>query len=104
MSAESVIAALYHTKVTKVATIKETKIFRSNDNCSYLVTFGTYLKWETALRKALECVQASSKVKEASSVHLCLVLAVCNGEMSFGDQKQIEGALEYIGVKVFFVK
>lgn len=104
VSAESVVKSVFNAVATKVATIKETAILRDATSQIYLVTSGTFLKWETALRKTLECVESNSKVKDATTIHLCLVLVVSNGEMSFGDQKQIEGALGYIGVKVFFVR
>ena len=78
---------------------------RSNNNDVFLLQSGTVLKWETALRKLLECVVANPQISNtARSVKLCLVLVVHNGEMSFGDQTQIESAQDYIGVKVFFVK
>lgn len=100
-----VVQAVYGETADVVGQIQATSILRSNNSDVFLLQSGTVLKWETALRKLLECVVANPQISNtARSVKLCLVLVVHNGEMSFGDQTQIESALDYIGVKVFFVK
>ena len=66
---------------------------------------GTYLKWETALRKLLECVASVDLLQDnTKSANLCLVLTVSNGEITLADQVHLQKALDYIGVKVFLVK
>ncbi len=105
ISLETVIRNLFNTEAHSVGKINSTHIYRSEENDVYLIQSGTYLKWETALRKLLECVAANDNIQnQANSVHLCLLLAVSCGEMSFGDQSQLEKALKYIGVRVFFAK
>ena len=105
ISLEDVIESIYGESAKPVGTIKGTHIYRDENNSIYLIHLGTYLKWETALRKLLECVACNTQITEqAQTVHLCLVLAVSNGEMSFGDRQQIERALNYINVKVYFAR
>ena len=105
VSLETVIDRVYGVSAKSVGSINGTHIYRSDDNSIYLINLGTYLKWETALRKLLECVACNTHITEqAKSVNLCLLLAVSNGEMSFGDQQQIERALHYINVKVYFAR
>ncbi len=105
ISLSTVVQKLYKVDATEVGTISSTHIYRSADNRIYLIQSGTYLKWETALRKILECVASNDQIRDhANSVHLCLLLAVSCGEMSFGDQEQLQNALDYIGVKVYFAK
>jgi hypothetical protein len=71
----------------------------------YIVQAGTLLKWETALRKVLECVAGTPSLYEnRESTEMCLMLAVTNDELSYGDQRQIETALDLVGVKVYFAK
>lgn len=105
VSFDSVIQRTFGVDAQPVGRIKEARIYRDQDNHAYLLHSGTYLKWETALRKLLECIASNPQLDDNSQeVHLCLVLAVSNGEMSFGDQEQIQKALQYIGVRVYFVR
>ncbi len=102
---ETVIKSVFMTDAAAVGKVNSTYIYRNSANDIFLVQSGTYLKWETALRKLLECVASNDQIEtQANSVKLCLVLAVSAGEMSFGDQQQLEKALSYIGVRVYFAK
>ena len=102
---ETVIQRVYHVEASEVGKVNQTCIYRSESNDAFLVHTGTYLKWETALRKLLECVAANDNILEqANSVSLCLLLTVGNGEMTHSDQMQLEKALAYIGVKVYFAR
>lgn len=105
VSFDSVIQRTFGVDAYFVGSIKGAHIYRDQDNHVYLLHSGTYLKWETALRKLLECVASNPHLgNNSKEVHLCLVLAVSNGEMSLGDKEQIQNALEYIGVRVYFVR
>ena len=104
ISLESVVLQVYHMEAGEVGKSGQTSIYRSASNDLFLIHTGTYLKWETALRKLLECVAANDKISEANSVNLCLLLTVSSGEMTFADQQQLEKALDYIGVKVYFAR
>lgn len=103
ISLEDVIRQVYHVEAKEIGKANQTCVYRSESNDAYLIHSGTYLKWETALRKLLECVAATNSIsEEANTINLCLLLSVCNGEMTLADQKQLEKALDYIGVKVYF--
>ena len=105
ISLEAVIQQIYHVDAKEIGKVKQTCVYRSNANDIYLIHTGTYLKWETALRKLLECVAATDSIVErANTVSLCLLLSVGIGEMTLADEKQLEKALEYIGVRVYFAR
>lgn len=105
ISLETVIQQVFHVEAKEVGKINQTSIYRSGSNDAYLIHTGTYLKWETALRKLLECVAANDNIaNQANTVSLCLLLSVGIGEMTLADEQQLVKALEYIGVKVFFAR
>lgn len=105
ISIESVIQQVYHVEAKEIGKVNHTCVYRSESNDIFLIHTGTYLKWETALRKLLECVASADGLSEkANTVSLCLLLTVGIGEMTLADQKQLEKALEYIGVKVCFAR
>ena len=105
ISLKEVIKRVYGVSADQVGKVNNTQIYRTEDNMVILINSGTFLKWETALRKLLESVACNPQITDcASSVNLCLLLAVSDGEMSFGDQQQIERALGYINVKVYFAQ
>ena len=100
-----VVLSVFAIETDFVGRLGETSICRSCSNAIYLVQTGTLLKWETALRKVLECVAAHPHLSEnSSSLEMCLLLVVTNDELSYGDRQQIEVALGFIGVKVFFAQ
>ena len=78
-------------------------IFHSEPNEFYVVGKGTVLKWETALRKALEYVVRANNDIKTASIHICLLLAVMNDDMTQADKEQIAEALTRVGVEVFFL-
>ena len=105
VSLPSIVYDLYGSAAAEIGVALDTHILRDSNDVIYAIHFGTYLKWETALRKLLEYVVSNECAQEAKDqMKLCLVLTVASGEMSFGDQQQVEEALDYIGVKVFFIK
>ena len=98
-----VVKRLYGADAEQVGKQDTISIYRSADDRIFLIQSGTYMKWETALRKLLEWVAANEQLyNQAKRVDLCLLLVVNNGEMSFGDRQLIEKALDYIAVKVYF--
>lgn len=101
----NVVSSVFNIKTNFVGRLGETSICRSGNNTIYLVQTGTLLKWETALRKVLECLAANPHLSEkSSSLEMCLLLVVTNDELSYGDKHQIEIALGFIGVKVCFTQ
>lgn len=81
---------------------KPVSICRGSNNEFYVLSTGTYLKWETALRKAVEFVAASEKLCNAR-VHICLGLVVINDDITIGDKKAIEDELTIVNAKAFFI-
>ena len=69
-----------------------------------IVTGGTLLKWETALRKALEFIsKAPNLPPNDTKLNVLIVLATSGRSMTEGDRKLLVDALEFIGVKVALV-
>lgn len=81
---------------------KPVAVCRGADNEVYVLSVGTYLKWETALRKALEHIASMESIHK-DHVHICLGLVVINDDITIGDKRHIEAALDLIGAKVYFV-
>lgn len=77
-------------------------VCRASNNDVYVLSTGTYLKWETALRKALEYI-ASKGLSENHVVHICLGLVVINDDITSGDKKAIEDELSIVNTKAFFI-
>lgn len=81
----------------------ESSLHRAEDGRLIVVSKGTYVKWETALRRALESIAKSKKLTaENDSPLICLLLAVVNGEATEADKKFIKDALGAINVGVYF--
>jgi len=69
-----------------------------------IVTGGTLLKWETALRKALDFIaKAPGLPPENSTLSVLIVLATSGRILTEGDKKLLNDALDFIGVKVVLV-
>ena len=63
----------------------------------------SFLKWETALRKALEIIVRNPGLTINNTVpSICLQLAVAGQDITDGDKKHISDALGAIGVKALF--
>jgi len=73
----------------------------TGEGCSYVVACGTYLKWESALRKALEY---ATGIKEGSKFQIVLVLSIQSVHATVSDMELTKKALEHIGVKCVFAK
>ena len=78
-------------------------VLRSNDGAIFVVSSGTTLKWETALRKALELIAREPKlVINNCTPHICLILSEASQALTDADRNHIEKALEAIAVKAVF--
>ena len=78
-------------------------VCRSSNERVYVIGRGTVLKWETALRKALEYIARTPGVLvDGRYPAICLQLAVINDDITEGDKTQITNALAAVGVKVYF--
>lgn len=66
----------------------------------YIITTGTYVKWETALRKALDLIASNPKVTQhGKTPYICLHIANLDNSITEGDKKHLFAALQAINVK-----
>lgn len=79
-------------------------ILRSSDNGNiFVVSIGTALKWETALRRALEIIASKPNITVNNKApSICLKLSVANQTLTEADKKAIKSALGAVGVKAVF--
>lgn len=97
---------VYRKRLLKVSEIKKLSVWKDEEDTTYIyiVYFGTLLKWETALRKALEYVASTDYIRENDlKSKICLALVVQTDELTDGDKEHIRTALGLIDVKVIFV-
>lgn len=81
----------------------DTLLYGTDDDTLIIVSKGTYVKWETALRRALETIAKSPMLREREKQPLiCLLLAISNGEATEADKDFIKRELSVIGVGVYF--
>jgi len=97
------VKVLFSKNVSIIQTIGETTLCNSECGDVFVVSSGNYVKWETALRKALELVAREPKfVFNGKTPNICLQLAVLTSGVTDGDKKLIIDALSAINVKVRF--
>lgn len=78
-------------------------VSRSNDGRIFVVSGGTVLKWETALRKALELIAREAGLSvDGKTPEICLHLVATNNSLTVADKKHITIALGAVGVEVIF--
>ncbi len=78
-------------------------VTRSVDGKIFVVSGGTVLKWETALRKALELIAKESGLTvNGNTPSVCLHLAVIGQDLTDADKQHINTALAAISVKARF--
>jgi len=78
-------------------------VSRSDDGRIFVISGGTVLKWETALRKALDLIaRQPGLIVNGTTPSICLHLAVINQNITDGEKKHIAAALEAIFVKARF--
>lgn len=78
-------------------------VSRSEDGRIFVVSGGTVLKWETALRKALELVARESGLTiDEKTPAICLHLVPTNNSLTVADKTHIKTALTAIGVHAIF--
>ncbi|MDR2970850.1 MAG: hypothetical protein LBU83_02805 [Bacteroidales bacterium] len=75
----------------------------SDDGRIFVISGGTVLKWETALRKALELISRQPKLlTNNTALSICLHLVAGNKDLTDGDKKHIIDALTAVGIEVLF--
>ncbi len=78
-------------------------VLRSEAGTIYVVSGGTVLKWETALRKALDIIANEPNLTiEGKSPSICLKLSMQGQALTEADKKHIITALGAVGVKAVF--
>lgn len=78
-------------------------ILRSESGAIYVVSGGTVLKWETALRRALDVIaNKPSLTIEGKSPSICLKLSLTGQALTEADKRHIITALGAVGVKAIF--
>lgn len=78
-------------------------VLRSEDGKLFVVSGGTALKWETALRKALEIIaREPGLIVENQPPYICLQLSEASQALTDADRNHIRTALNAIGVKAIF--
>ena len=78
-------------------------VSRSENGRIFITSNGTVLKWETALRKALEIIaREPGLIVEGVTPTICLHLAVVSSDITGGEKQHIVDALNAISVKARF--
>lgn len=78
-------------------------VSRSDDGRIFVISGGTVLKWETALRKALELIARETGLSvNGVTPEICLHLVATNNSLTVADKKHITTALGAIGVQAIF--
>jgi hypothetical protein len=95
------VKKMYSVNASIIKTVGGVSVCRSDDGRIFVVSSGTVLKWETALRKALELVAREPDLVVDAPI-ICLQLAILNLGITDGDRKLITDALKTIGVKARF--
>lgn len=78
-------------------------VCRAEDGRIFVISEGTVLKWETALRKALELIAREPKlIINGKTPQICLQLAALSADITDGEKAHIATALDAISVKAQF--
>lgn len=78
-------------------------VSRSTDGRIFVVCGGTVLKWETALRKALELIAREPGLTiEGKTPTICLHLVPTSNSLTVADKEHITTALGAVGVQAIF--
>lgn len=84
---------------------KQSELFvlRSDSGAIFVVSGGTVIKWETALRKALDVIASMPNLSiNGESPSICLKLSLAGQSLTEADKKHIVTALDAVKVKAVF--
>lgn len=106
-SATDTIQQLYNIDTAVIQKYKDNgkvvSVCRSDDGRLFVISEGTVLKWETALRKALDLIaREPGLIINGVTPAICLQLADVSASITDGDKKHIATALLAISVKARF--
>lgn len=80
-------------------------VLRSESGTIYVLSGGTVLKWETALRKALDIIACEPNLTiEGRTPIVCLKLSLGGQTLTEADKRHIMTALDAVGVKAVFCR
>lgn len=101
---DSILTCMYNEVIETIQKVStDTTLLKSRNGNLYVVGKGTILKWETALRRALDTIaNCPNLILDGKYPKICLVLAVINGDITEADKRHIISALDAIGVRVYF--
>jgi hypothetical protein len=98
------IKKLYRQEAIPIEAANPVFLFRLGNNDLLLVAQGTLLKWETALRKALEYIEKAPGLPPKEEIlHIILNIATLGKPSTAADRDHLTKALAYVGVKIHFV-
>lgn len=97
------VKKLFHQEAYPVHNGNPVFLFRLENNDFLLVAQGTLLKWETALRKALEFIEKAPGLPPKEGIlHIVLNIAALGQPSTTADIDHLTKALAYVGVKIHF--
>lgn len=98
-----VVARFYGSNAYPIDGDSNTHLFRLNDDSYALVSQGTLLKWETALRKALEYIEkAPGLPPQGVKMRVLLNIASLGTHSTHADRDHLKKSLAFVGVDVNF--
>jgi hypothetical protein len=95
------VSAVIKTSVTEFDYKNRISVYRTEDGKFVVVTRGTYLKWETALRKGLEFISAYPALSKGET-KVALLLAAQANYPPASDRQFLTKVLSHIGVIPIF--
>jgi len=97
------IQKVYSVAANEIQIADDVVVCRSENGAIYIVSSGTYQKWETALKKALELIaRQPTLIIDGKIPEICLQLIVLSMSITDGDKELISNALSAINVKARF--
>ena len=97
------IQKVYSVIASEIQAVEDVVVCRAENGDIYIVSSGTYQKWETALKKALELIARQPNLTINGKIpKICLQLIVLNKSITDGDKELISDALNAINVKARF--
>ncbi|OPY15648.1 MAG: hypothetical protein A4E66_00052 [Syntrophus sp. PtaB.Bin001] len=98
-----IIQKIYQQEAYPIEQKNQVFLFRLENNDILLISQGTLLKWETALRKALEFVEKSPGLPpEEGVLHIVLNIACLGQPSTEADRDHLKKTLAYVGVDIHF--
>lgn len=107
VSPETIAEYIWHTHAVIIQNGKgknsKVSVLRSEKGELFVVSGGTVLKWETALRRAIEIIASQPGLSiNGMPPKICLTLAAYSRNLTEADKDYISNALLAINVSVFF--